>query len=59
MFNLPGLGQIALTAARQGDYPIVQAAAIYATVAFLLISLIVDVIHTLLDVRAEGREADV
>ena len=58
VFNLPGLGQTALTAARQGDYPIVQAAAIYATVAFLIISLIVDVIHMLLDVRAEGREAD-
>jgi peptide/nickel transport system permease protein len=53
VFNLPGIGAAALAAAKQGDYPIVQAAALYTTLAFLLISLIVDLIQTMLDVRGE------
>lgn len=55
VFGLPGIGVAALTAAKQGDYPVVQAAALYATVAFLLISLAVDVLQAALDVR-EGEE---
>jgi peptide/nickel transport system permease protein len=53
VFNLPGIGSAALAAAKQGDYPIVQAAALYATLAFLIISLIVDLIQAMLDVRGE------
>ena len=52
VFNLPGLGQIALTAVRQSDYPIVQAVALYTTLAFLLVSLAVDLLLLFLDVRA-------
>lgn len=52
VFNLPGVGQLAITAARQGDYPVVQAVALYTTVVFLLVNLAVDVIHLVLDVRA-------
>jgi peptide/nickel transport system permease protein len=52
VFNLPGLGQIALTAVRESDYPIVQAVALYTTLAFLVVSLAVDVLLILLDVRA-------
>jgi peptide/nickel transport system permease protein len=54
VFNLPGLGQIALTAVRQSDYPIVQAVALYTTVAFLLSNLIVDLLLMALDVRFEA-----
>ena len=52
VFNLPGLGQIALTAVRESDYPIVQAVALYTTLAFLIVSLAVDLLLLFLDVRA-------
>jgi peptide/nickel transport system permease protein len=52
VFNLPGLGQIVLTAVRESDYPIVQAVALYTTLAFVLVSLAVDVLLLFLDVRA-------
>ncbi len=51
VFGLPGIGVAALNAAKQGDYPVVQAAALYTTVAFLLISLAIDVLQAMLDVR--------
>lgn len=51
VFGLPGIGVAALNAAKQGDYPVVQAAAMYTTVAFLLISLVVDVLQAALDVK--------
>lgn len=53
VFNLPGIGVAALSAAKQGDYPIVQAAALYTTLAFLLITLVVDLIQVTIDVRGE------
>jgi peptide/nickel transport system permease protein len=54
VFGLQGIGVAALSAAKQGDYPVVQAAALYTTVAFLLISLVVDLLQAMLDVR-EGE----
>ena len=51
VFNLPGLGQIALTAVRESDYPVVQAVALYTTLAFLVVSLAVDLLLLFLDVR--------
>ena len=57
VFGLQGIGVAALTAAKQGDYPVVQAAALYTTVAFLLISLMVDLVQAMLDVR-EGEGED-
>lgn len=56
VFNLPGIGTAALAAAKQGDYPVVQAAALYATLAFLLISLAVDLLQSVLDVRSDPTE---
>ena len=53
VFNLPGLGQIALTAVNQGDYPVVQAVAVYTTLLFLLVNLTVDLLQMFLDVRVE------
>jgi peptide/nickel transport system permease protein len=55
VFGLPGLGVAALNAAKQGDYPVVQAAALYTTVAFLFVSLAVDVLQAALDVK-EGED---
>ena len=57
VFGLPGIGVAALTAAKQGDYPVVQAAALYTTVAFLLISLAIDLLQAALDVRDQGEPA--
>lgn len=55
VFNLPGLGQLALTAVHQSDYPVVQAVALYAILAFLLASLAVDLLLLSLNVRLAGR----
>jgi peptide/nickel transport system permease protein len=55
VFNLPGIGADAIHAAQQGDYPVVQAAALYAIVAFLIVSVVVDLSILGLDVRRQGR----
>jgi peptide/nickel transport system permease protein len=51
VFSLPGLGRLALIAANQGDFPIVQVTALLATMAYLLANLAVDVTHLLLESR--------
>jgi peptide/nickel transport system permease protein len=55
VFNLPGLGAAAVNATNHGDYPVVQAVALFATLAFLLISLLVDLLHLRLDVTREAN----
>lgn len=49
VFGLPGLGSVALFAANQGDFPVLQATALLAMVIFTATSLLVDVLHILLD----------
>jgi peptide/nickel transport system permease protein len=51
VFNLPGLGHLAVQAATASDFPVVQAVALLTVLAFLLVNLAVDILHTFLDVR--------
>ena len=49
VFGLPGVGSVALFAANQGDFPVIQATALLAMVVFMVSSLLVDVLHIVLD----------
>ena len=49
VFGLPGVGSLALLSANQGDFPVIQATALLAMIAFMATSLVVDILHILLD----------
>jgi peptide/nickel transport system permease protein len=51
IFSWPGLGTLAVTAINSRDYPMVQGVVLLATVTFVLINLIVDLVYGFLDPR--------
>ena len=51
VFSWPGLGQLALQAVQFRDFPLVQAIVVFGAVAFVLLNLLVDVIHSVVDPR--------
>ena len=51
IFAWPGLGQLALTATLQRDYPALQAAVLLSAIAFAVINLLTDLSYALLDPR--------
>ncbi len=51
IFCLPGLGQLALTALNQRDYPLVMAITLVTAVFVMIVNLIVDLTYTWLDPR--------
>ena len=51
IFAWPGLGQLALTATLQRDYPALQAAVLLSAVAFTVINLLTDLSYAILDPR--------
>ena len=51
IFAWPGLGQLALTATLQRDYPALQAAVLLSAVIFTAINLVTDLSYTFLDPR--------
>lgn len=51
IFAWPGLGQMALTATLQRDYPALQAAVLLSAVAFTVVNLLTDLSYTFLDPR--------
>lgn len=51
IFAWPGLGQLALTATLQRDYPALQAAVLLSAVAFTVVNLVTDLSYTFLDPR--------
>lgn len=54
IFSWPGLGRYAYNAISGNDYPAVQGFILYATLIYLLLFLIVDVLYVLLDPRITG-----
>lgn len=54
IFSWPGLGRYVFNAISGNDFPAVQAFILYATVTYLLIFLILDILYILLDPRV-GR----
>jgi peptide/nickel transport system permease protein len=51
VFSWPGLGQLALQAVQFRDFPLVQAIVVFGAIAFVLLNLLVDVIHSVVDPR--------
>ena len=51
VFALPGLGQLMINAINQRDFPVVQAVTLAFAVMVVLVYLLTDVVHALLDPR--------
>jgi peptide/nickel transport system permease protein len=51
VFRWPGLGQLALQAVQQRDYPVLQGAVLLFAVVFLVVNLVVDLLYARLDPR--------
>ena len=50
-FSIPGLGRELLLAVNRGDYPVIQAFAIYLAALTMTVNLVVDLLYTLVDPR--------
>jgi len=59
VFAWPGMGDLAVSAIHDRDYPLVQGFVLFAATAYLLVNLAVDLSYACLDprVRLEGRRA--
>jgi peptide/nickel transport system permease protein len=51
LFNLPGMGRLAINAIEQRDYPMIQGVVLATTTAFVLINLLVDILYSYIDPR--------
>lgn len=51
VYSWPGLGQLALQAIQFRDFPLVQAIVIFGAIVFVLLNLLVDVLHSVVDPR--------
>jgi peptide/nickel transport system permease protein len=51
IFNIPGLGRIGVTAVLQRDYPVILGATVLLAFAFLLTTLVTDILYGFLDPR--------
>jgi peptide/nickel transport system permease protein len=51
VYSWPGLGQLALQAIQFRDFPLVQAIVIFGAIVFVLLNLLVDVLHSIVDPR--------
>ena len=51
IFNLPGLGRLALNSVLNLDLPTMQGVVVFATLAIILLNVIVDVIYAMIDPR--------
>jgi ABC-type dipeptide/oligopeptide/nickel transport system permease component len=52
VFSWPGLGRLMVQAVPSRDFPVIQAAVVVFAVIFVVVNLIVDVVHGLVDPRA-------
>ena len=51
IFAWPGLGQLAVKAIGQRDYPVIQGTVLLAATTYVLVNLLVDTLYGLLDPR--------
>ena len=51
IYALPGLGRLMVDSILNRDYPVVQAAAVFIAVVFVLVNLVVDIAYAVLDPR--------
>jgi peptide/nickel transport system permease protein len=52
-FSIPGLGGITLNALNASDFPVIKAMAVLSSVAYILFSLLTDVLYTVADPRVK------
>lgn len=57
LFSLPGMGTLVVTAASQGDFPIVQGATLVIATLYVLINTGIDVVYGYLDPRTRRVHA--
>ena len=50
-FSIPGLGSITLDAVNSSDFPVIKAMTILSAVAYIIFSIITDVLYTVVDPR--------
>jgi ABC-type dipeptide/oligopeptide/nickel transport system permease component len=55
VFAYPGVGRLIVDAIIARDYPVVQAAALFFAVGFILVNLVTDVLYAVLDPRVRLR----
>jgi peptide/nickel transport system permease protein len=51
IFNIPGIGSLLVNAIKRRDYPVIQGVVMFATAAYLLVNLVVDLTYGLVDPR--------
>ncbi len=51
VFALPGMGQLMINAILQRDFPVVQAVALVFAIMVVLVYLLADIAHAMLDPR--------
>lgn len=60
VFNIPGVGQLMVSSIARRDYPVIQGVILFATVVYVLVNLVIDVLYGLIDPRVrlgEDQEA--
>ncbi len=50
-FSIPGLGGITLNALNSSDFPVIKAMAVLSAVAYIIFSLLTDILYTVVDPR--------
>jgi ABC-type dipeptide/oligopeptide/nickel transport system permease component len=55
IFNIPGLGRVAIDSIFARDYPVAMAIVVLFTMVFILINLLVDLAYVLIDPRLRAR----
>ena len=51
VFNIPGMGNLVVSAVLRRDYPVIQGTLIVVAVLYVLINLITDLLYLLVDKR--------
>jgi ABC-type dipeptide/oligopeptide/nickel transport system permease component len=57
IFNIPGLGRIAIDSIFARDYPVAMAIVLLFTAFFVTINLVVDILYAVIDPRIRSRVA--
>ena len=53
IFNIPGIGQLAVASITRRDYPVIQAHVLFVAFAYVITNLVVDIFYRVFDPRIE------
>lgn len=57
IFNIPGLGQLLVSAISRRDYPVIQGVILFVTLIYLLTNLLIDLLYGIVDPRVRVGKA--